>query len=460
MTVYLPPTFPEDEPKITITPTIRHLWVDGTVQPCAVTGHERLMPGGWSIHANLGRIVKEIVTNIQRTGVLVGGGGNDTSDQHQPHGNSNNERVPNASGVYEEYSHKPPPPIPSIRSKSLGPTTSNSHPTPSYTSKINGSHFQGQQQTTTTTNSQYMNSSSTSTTSQLSLGGAGGDTAYGSSLTEEFKIVLEQSEEKIAELLESPIAYEHFVDHLDVVVNSRTLKAEWWGGNNNVARRTLALEAEMRDLQRTTAEGHKLASQLQKTLEEKLQQQQDALWRFKPEYLQSRLKAAASESDDLSESVSQMFLEGKLDADGFIKQYRELRKVYHLREMKNERIEGILRKQSNLPTGSNNNGGGGLGGPGGSSSGGFGSSPGGSGGGLDSIQMKSGLGSSSGSNSGMMGIGLSSGPKSGSAGLSLSTSSPASANGLGSAGIGGGGAGSAGTGGPGSAGPVDPWVVL
>lgn len=42
--------------------------------------------------------------------------------------------------------------------------------------------------------------------------------------------------------------------------------------------RNLALEAEMRDLQRNTAEGHKMASQLQKTLEEKLQQQQDALW--------------------------------------------------------------------------------------------------------------------------------------------------------------------------------------
>jgi hypothetical protein len=42
--------------------------------------------------------------------------------------------------------------------------------------------------------------------------------------------------------------------------------------------RNLALEAEMLELQKSTAEGHKVATQLQKALEEKLQQQQDALW--------------------------------------------------------------------------------------------------------------------------------------------------------------------------------------
>lgn len=42
--------------------------------------------------------------------------------------------------------------------------------------------------------------------------------------------------------------------------------------------RNLALEAEMAQLQQSTAEGHKVAMELQMTLEERLQQQQDALW--------------------------------------------------------------------------------------------------------------------------------------------------------------------------------------
>ncbi|KAF8939820.1 Vacuolar protein sorting-associated protein 37A [Dissophora ornata] len=162
---------------------------------------------------------------------------------------------------------------------------------------------------------------------------------------------MDLSAEQIEEYLESPIAFQHFFDQLEVVVNSRTLKREWWHGNDNVSRRNLLLEAEMAELQRSTTEGHEVAMQLQKTLEEKLQQQQDALWRFKPETLQSKLRSVAAESDELSDSIAQSFLEGKLDQEGFIRQYRELRKVYHLREMKNERIGSILRNHPSAGSG-------------------------------------------------------------------------------------------------------------
>lgn len=141
--------------------------------------------------------------------------------------------------------------------------------------------------------------------------------------------------------------------------------------------RNLALEAELLELQKSTAEGHKEAIRLQKIVEEKLQQQQDALWvcfealgrcmvkrslssqanlsisapiqRFKPETLQSKLRSAVAESDELSESVAHTFLEGNLDQDSFIRQFQDLRKVYHLREMKNERLASVLR--SSFPGG-------------------------------------------------------------------------------------------------------------
>lgn len=158
-----------------------------------------------------------------------------------------------------------------------------------------------------------------------------------------------------------------------------------------------------------------------------------------------------AESEELSESVAQLFLEGKLDQDGFIKQYRELRKVYHLREMKNERIGTILRSHSALPTasssgsGSGNNAGGG--GPGSTSR-------------MDSISSRPGMGGITGSSSGMMSPGV----LSSLGGLSLSTNSSSGLGGGGgpgsasSAGLGSGGGG--GNGGPGSASPKDAWEVL
>lgn len=45
------------------------------------------------------------------------------------------------------------------------------------------------------------------------------------------------------------------------------------------------------------------------------------------------------ESDELSESVAQSFLDGNLDNESFVKQFREFRKVYHLRESKLERVQ-------------------------------------------------------------------------------------------------------------------------
>jgi hypothetical protein len=281
MTIYLPPAFPEEGPKITISPSVRHLWVDGTVHPSAVTGHERLMPGGWSSHANLGRIVKEISNTIQWTGVLIGDSNGASS--RVGHG-SDNIKV-----VYEEYSNKPPPPIPGARSKSLGQT-----------------------------NASMTSSASTSSTSTGQGGAFGGLSKQANSTPGSFtgqsteaRIVMEMSADQLDELLDSQIAFQHFIDHLEVVVNSRTLKNEWWLGNDNVASkiafriflrhndmvvdhltdmlhclhqmlcilgRNLALEAELLELQRSTTEGHKEAIRLQKIVEEKLQQQQDALW--------------------------------------------------------------------------------------------------------------------------------------------------------------------------------------
>ncbi|KAF9169192.1 Vacuolar protein sorting-associated protein 37A [Mortierella sp. AD010] len=303
------------------------------------------MPGGWSTHANLGRIVKEIVTNIQRTGVLVGG---EHSDTYGSNGatlnnfkNNNGGSASNNNAAYDEYSRKPPPPIPGNRSKSLSQFNNHSS-TPTFSS-ANGTHNQANTGGATSFNNFVSSSSAESQSGQHTQIRPNTSGIYSTTASPEARIVMELSVEQIEEYLENSIAFEHFFDQLEVVVNSRTLKREWWHGNDNVARRNLQLEAEMLELQKSTSEGYQVAMQLRKTLEEKLQQQQDALWRFKPETLQSKLRSAAAESDELSESIAQSFLEGKLDQEGFIQQYRDTRKVYHLREMKNERLGPILR---------------------------------------------------------------------------------------------------------------------
>lgn len=62
--------------------------------------------------------------------------------------------------------------------------------------------------------------------------------------------------------------------------------------------------------------------------------------------MHSKLRSAVAESEELSESVAQSYMDGKLDPESFIRQFRELRKVYHMREMKNERLPSTLKPLS------------------------------------------------------------------------------------------------------------------
>ncbi|KAJ3253270.1 Vacuolar protein sorting-associated protein 37A [Borealophlyctis nickersoniae] len=111
-------------------------------------------------------------------------------------------------------------------------------------------------------------------------------------------------------------------------------------GNEGVARRNLAKEAEMEALKASLAEQHALMRAERSKFEELLQAHQNESVRFAPDYIISRLRTSIHESEELSESIAQSFLEGKTGPDDFLKQYRETRKVYHMRAAKLERVAG------------------------------------------------------------------------------------------------------------------------
>ena len=51
----------------------------------------------------------------------------------------------------------------------------------------------------------------------------------------------------------------------------------------------------------------------------------------------SRLHAATSDQERISDAVAQSFLDGTLDdEDAFVRQYRELRRVWHQRALRSE----------------------------------------------------------------------------------------------------------------------------
>ncbi|RUS23074.1 hypothetical protein BC937DRAFT_92737 [Endogone sp. FLAS-F59071] len=156
--------------------------------------------------------------------------------------------------------------------------------------------------------------------------------------------IMGMSEEELEELLADDYAFTRFFDELEQVRNMRIVQEELRSGNETLANKNLSKEAELKQLQATVTELNDQYQELRSEFDEKILLQQEALKRFSRSALLARLRSAVYESDELSESIAQSFLDGKLDHDVFVREFRELRKVYHLRASKVERAErsGVL----------------------------------------------------------------------------------------------------------------------
>ncbi|CAG8436470.1 931_t:CDS:2 [Rhizophagus irregularis] len=110
-------------------------------------------------------------------------------------------------------------------------------------------------------------------------------------------------------------------------------------------RKILSQEEELIKLRNSVDGQEKGLKEIYSNFEEKLKVQQEVLKRFSPSILITKLKSETQQSDDLSEQMAKSFLDGELEVDDFLKHFREVRKVYHLRNAKVERVSkqpGIL----------------------------------------------------------------------------------------------------------------------
>ncbi|CAO3637147.1 unnamed protein product [Cunninghamella echinulata] len=155
----------------------------------------------------------------------------------------------------------------------------------------------------------------------------------------EYTAILNKTPAEIEELLSNEVAFDIFFNSLDRIKNMKIVQEELMNGNENLAHKNLSQEDVLTKLQAEVKDLNVQYQQQKELSKEKERQQQEAFKRFSSSTILTRLKAGVMESDDLSESVAQSFLEGNLDHDSFVKQFREFRKVYHLRASKLERIQ-------------------------------------------------------------------------------------------------------------------------
>jgi len=159
----------------------------------------------------------------------------------------------------------------------------------------------------------------------------------------DFPELSEFSREDLEDLLEDTQYYDAVLNNLPRVKAMNQAQQELANANQAIAQGNLALSELLYKLRAETKEVFEEAKRLeakQKVLE---REQREIYSRYDPSFLLLRLRHATTAQDELSEAVATTFVKSETAADGtrvmdeFVKEFRELRKLYHKRKMWGDR---------------------------------------------------------------------------------------------------------------------------
>ncbi|KAF8349208.1 hypothetical protein F5887DRAFT_482680 [Amanita rubescens] len=158
-------------------------------------------------------------------------------------------------------------------------------------------------------------------------------------LLQEYPELSAYSRQDLEEMLLDPnyfLAFFHSLEKVKVMYQSQT---ELSMANEAIARHNLELQENLYQLRSETKEAFDEAKGLEARWKELEKEQKEVHQRFSPQFLHLRLRHAITAQDDKSEALASEFVQGQhgLEIEGFVKEYKELRKVYHKRAIWNER---------------------------------------------------------------------------------------------------------------------------
>ncbi|GLB38360.1 putative modifier of rudimentary (Mod(r)) protein [Lyophyllum shimeji] len=182
-------------------------------------------------------------------------------------------------------------------------------------------------------------------------------------LLQEFPELSHLSREDLEDLLVDPMYFQAIFYSLDRVKALYQTQAELGMANESIANSNLRLQESLYKLRSETQEAFDEAKALESRWKEVEKEQRDVYQRFTPQFLLMRLRHSTIAQDDASEALATAFIQqqqqpssngtaittpnGAMGVDEFIKEFKELRKVYHKRAMWAERIwRNLIAKPS------------------------------------------------------------------------------------------------------------------
>ncbi|KAG6812572.1 hypothetical protein H0H92_002224 [Tricholoma furcatifolium] len=167
-------------------------------------------------------------------------------------------------------------------------------------------------------------------------------------LLADFPELTHLSREDLEDLLTDPLYFQAIFHSLDRVKALYQGQAELGSANETIANNNLRLQESLYQLRSETQDSFNEAKRLETRWKELEKEQKEVYQRFTPQFLLMRLKHSTIAQDDASEALATTFIQeqvqqgtstpnGGAGVDEFIKEFKDLRKVYHKRRMWGER---------------------------------------------------------------------------------------------------------------------------
>ncbi|KAJ6636248.1 Vacuolar protein sorting-associated protein 37B, partial [Pseudolycoriella hygida] len=152
------------------------------------------------------------------------------------------------------------------------------------------------------------------------------------------------SSDELRELLNDDEKLEARVN--DLLAPLEDDKAQILNSNVQAAEESLAKEPELIELRSKVNELSEKSKELCADIQEKLSQMKSKSSGMNQDTALALLQTAAAESEEASERIVKQFLDKELQIDGFLEQFMVSRKTMHLRKLKAEKMNELIRRGS------------------------------------------------------------------------------------------------------------------
>ncbi|XP_053559896.1 LOW QUALITY PROTEIN: vacuolar protein sorting-associated protein 37A [Bombina bombina] len=313
LNILLPPQFPQEKPHISVFPPIRHHLVDkqGINVICPLVNN-------FTMHSDLGKIVQTLVEELWKNPptlasssgsfpYIYGSPAGQTSYAHSGFQflpsfptQESNRSLPVSESVPANYN----------ASKSAAPPYGliTELPLPVPTSEV----------------------------------GINGYTYKMPDLPDPFPELTELSATQLSEMMEQEdLLLEQFVNlpQLKQIISD---KEDLVRNIEDIAKKNLQLEPILESKRQAILDKYELLTQMKATFEKKLQRQHELSESCSLSALQARLKVAAHEAEEESDSIAEDFLEGKIEIEDFLNVFMEKRTCCHSRRAKEEKLQQAI----------------------------------------------------------------------------------------------------------------------